>query len=443
MKPLRQLFLAMVGLLPATLAAQIIVTFDGTLRGDPIALDSIYVENFTGSGDTTIYFPDHQLVLDFTTGVRDRMQDAASIQSMPNPFTRSTEIMLVSTGGEMYLTVYDATGRTTATLRVEATPGLQRFRYSSGRPGLHFVSVEQNGQHHHLRLVAMGGTGSASGTLAYLGAAAQGAGAPKADRSLFTWQPGDQLRYIGYASNDTAMFSGVILHTPTTSTTRTFNFYGAACPSSPTMTDGDGNVYPAVLIGTQCWMGANLRTTQYRDGTEIPNVTANNAWAQLSSGAWSYYENNSGNNTVHGKLYNWFAAVDPRGVCPLGWHVPTDAEWQQMEGALGMPAIELNDPGVRGEAQNVGGRLKSISLWNTPNAGATNESGFTGLPGGARDGFSDGTFYNLGDYGYWWSSSEHETPNYARYRRLSYFNAGVGRYGYYKRSGYCIRCVQD
>jgi len=440
MKPFRYLPLVWAWLLPAALVSQgIVINFEGSLQGDPIALDSIQVENLTESGDTTIYFPDHELLLDFSTGVLDHADEPSLIRSMPNPFGSSTEIMVVSTGGKMLLTIYDATGSATATLRLDAAPGMHRFRYSSGKPGLHIVSLEQNGRRRSLRLVALEGNGSANGTLRHIGAGAT----PKTGRALFTWQPGDQLRYIGYASNDTAMFSAVILHTPTSSTTRTFNFYGAACPTSPTMTDNDGNVYPAVLIGNQCWMGANLRTTQYRDGSAIPNVTVNTTWAQLNTGAWSYYENNSSNNASHGKLYNWFAAVDPRGVCPLGWHVPTDAEWQLLESTLGMPANELNSPGVRGELQNVGGMMKTTSAWNAPNAGASNESGFSGLPSGARDGFSDGTFFNLGDRGYWWSSSEGDQLNYARYRSLSYFNAGVGRYSSHKRSGYCIRCVQD
>ncbi|HRD53886.1 MAG TPA: FISUMP domain-containing protein [Flavobacteriales bacterium] len=440
MKSLRYLCSALVSLLPAAIWAQVIViTFEGTFQGSPIPLDSIHVENLTGSGDTTIYFPDNQLVLDFSTRVLDHIGDPALINSAPNPFGSSTEIMLVSTGGEMQLTVHDATGRVTAAMRLEAAPGQHRFRYSSGLPGLHIVSAEQNGQLRSLRVVAMEGTGSANGTLSHLGATST----PKAGRALFTWQPGDALRYIGYASNDTAMFSGVILHTPTTSTTRTFVFYGATCPESPTVADANGNVYPTVRIGDQCWMANNLRTTQYSDGSAIPNVTVNATWAQLNTGAWSYYENNVSNNATHGKLYNWFAATDPRGVCPIGWHVPTDAEWQLLESALGMPANELNGLGVRGEIQNVGGKVKATSLWNAPNAGATNESGFSGIPSGTREGFSDGTFFNLGNRGYWWSSSEGDQFNFARYRSLSYFNAGVGRYSYYKTSGYCIRCLRD
>ncbi len=443
---LRQLIpLALASLLPATLPAQgITITFAGDLNGTPIHLDSIVVQNLATDGDTLLLYPDTVLVLDFSTGIRDFTSDTDPIRSLPNPFRGSTEIDVASTGGEMLLMVHDATGREMAAQRVEAAPGRHRFRYTSGMPGLYIVSVLQNGQRHAQRVVAMEGTGSATGTLRYLGAASlHAAGAAKSDRSLFTWQPGEGLRYIGYASNDTALFSGVLQETPFLSATRTFFFHAAACPEAPTVTDIDGNVYPTVLIGDQCWTAANLKAAHYNDGSEIPNVTNNTDWRFLNTGAWCNYENNTGLGATYGKLYNWFAAVDPRGICPLGWHVPTDAEWKLLESALGVPAAELNNAGVRGEAQNVGGKMKAQTLWNAPNGGATNESGFSGLPGGARDGFSSGAFYSLGDYGNWWTTTDYGQFNYAWYRRLSYFNTGVNRTGYYKRNGHCIRCLRD
>lgn len=436
---------AVLALLQQVSAQGLTITFEATFRGDPIPLDSIHVENLSGSGDTTIYHPDHVLVLDFSTGVQDLHDDAVLIRSMPNPFDGSTEIMLNSTGGMMRLAVYDATGRSMADLSLDAAPGPHHFRYSSGAPGLHVLSVEQNGQRHSLRLVALEGTGSTHGTLSHLGATDLHAGraVAKADRSLFMWQPGDALRYIGYASNDTAMFSGVIEHTPVASATRTFTFFGATCPDAPTVMDADGNVYPVIRIGEQCWTGSNLRTAHYSDGSAIPNVTDNTEWKFLNTGAWCYYDNSPGQNATNGKLYNWSAAMDPRGVCPLGWHVPADAEWKQMESALGMSADELNSAGIRGEAQSVGGKLKSNFLWNAPNTGATNESGFSAFASGNRDGFSDGTFFNAGSHGYWWTSSDYGEFNYAWYRSLRSSMAGVGRYGTYKRNGFCIRCLRD
>lgn len=440
------LVLALSLLMPAMLSAQgITITFGGDLNGSPIALDSILVQNLDTGGDTLLFYPDTVLVLDFSTGIRDIIDAVDAIRSSPNPFQGSTEIDVVSIGGEMQLVVHDATGRELASQRVDAAPGWCRFRYTSGLPGVHMVSVLQNGHRHTHRVVATDGTGSANSTLTYLGATSQREVGPvKADRSLFTWQPGDQLRYIGYASNDTAMFSGVILHLPTSSTTRTFTFFGATCPDAPTVMDTDGNVYPVVRIGDQCWMGTNLRTAHYSDGSAIPNVTSNSEWLQVgAAGAWSNYENSAVHGSVYGKLYNWYAAVDPRGVCPIGWHVPTDAEWKLLETTLGMPAAELNSAGMRGEVQSIGGRLKSTALWNAPNAGATNETGFSGLPGGTRGGFSEGTFYNLGSHGEWWTSTDAGEFNFAWRRQLRHFYAGIRRFSYYKASGYCIRCLRD
>jgi uncharacterized protein (TIGR02145 family) len=213
------------------------------------------------------------------------------------------------------------------------------------------------------------------------------------------------------------------------------------CSGPSTVTDIDGNTYPVVSIGTQCWMAANLKTTRYRDGTTIPNVTGNTAWTQLNSGAWCNYNNSPGNDSTYGKLYNWYAAANP-DICPQGWHVPTDAEWQQLEAALGMPAGELGQTGYRGADQNVGGKMKTTTLWNAPNTGATNESGFSGLPGGNRDG-SDGPYPNLGGRGYWWSASEIGAEG-AWGRSLNYgSSAGIGRSYADKRYGFCLRCVRD
>jgi len=206
--------------------------------------------------------------------------------------------------------------------------------------------------------------------------------------------------------------------------------------------DVDGNTYPVVSIGNQCWMAANLKTTRYRDGAEIPNVTVDSDWVQLTSGAWCNYENNPVNDTTYGKLYNWYAASNPN-ICPLGWHVPTDAEWQQLEEALGMPAEELTTLGSRGSSQNVGGKMKSSLLWNSPNAGANNESGFSGLPGGALYDYSTyGLFSGLGSFGNWWSTTAAGTVS-AWHRSLLYDDGSINRNFYVQPTGFCLRCLQD
>lgn len=208
-----------------------------------------------------------------------------------------------------------------------------------------------------------------------------------------------------------------------------------------TVTDIDGNSYPVVRIGSQCWTGASLRTTRYNEGTPIPNVTDAVQWGSTTSGGWCNGDNVPANDTVYGKLYNWYAVADPR-LCPAGWHVPTDAEWKQLELAVGMPAALLDSLGERGHALGVGGKLKSTSaLWSPTNIGATNETGYTGLPGGYRQ--PDGSFVSPGgNDGDWWTASESDTT-LAWYHALDGDDAAISRNRAPKTLGFCVRCVRD
>ena len=196
-----------------------------------------------------------------------------------------------------------------------------------------------------------------------------------------------------------------------------------------TVTDIDGNVYHAVTIGTQVWMVENLKTTKYRDGTSIPNVTGNTAWSILTTGAYCDYNNTPSNSATYGRLYNWYAATDAHNIAPTGWHVPTDAEWSTLTTYLGGESV-------------AGGKLKEIGTthWTSPNTGATNETGFTALPGGYRD--YGGTFYGIGDYGYWWSATENDAT-YAWYRNMNYDFSDVSSYNVDKELGFSVRCVRD
>ena len=216
----------------------------------------------------------------------------------------------------------------------------------------------------------------------------------------------------------------------------------SVCTGGPsTVTDVDSNVYNVVTIGNQCWMQENLKTTKYRNGDTIPGNLSDAAWSSTTGGAQADYDNDPTNKATYGKLYNFYAVADPRGLCPTGWHVPSDAEWQTLETALGMPAAELNNTGGRGSAQNVGGKMKSVSpLWLSPNAGATNSSGFAGLPGGLRNYY--GTYYGIGNLGVWWSSTQYSTANaWVRFLNCNYGN--VDRNFNFERVGFSVRCVRD
>jgi len=154
---------------------------------------------------------------------------------------------------------------------------------------------------------------------------------------------------------------------------------GGDCPPCPTptptptapVTDIDGNEYATIQIGTQVWMAENLRTTKYCNGDPIPNVTDSLQWVNLATGAWAHNNNYSQYENLYGKLYNWYAVDDSRNICPCNWHVPTDAEWTTLIDYLGGEGV-------------AGGKMKSTGTqyWLSPNTDATNESGFSGLPGG-------------------------------------------------------------
>lgn len=197
-----------------------------------------------------------------------------------------------------------------------------------------------------------------------------------------------------------------------------------------TVTDIDGNVYNTVTIGTQVWMVENLKTTKYRDGTSIPNVTDNTDWSNLTTGANCDYNNTPSNADTYGKLYNWYAATDARNIAPTGWHVPSDEEWSTLTTFLGGEIV-------------AGGKLKESGTthWNSPNTDATNSSGFTALPGGARFGGS-GAFNKIGGDGYWWTSSELSATN-AVYRFMYYEYGSVTSIFTIKEQGFSVRCVKD
>jgi uncharacterized protein (TIGR02145 family) len=222
-------------------------------------------------------------------------------------------------------------------------------------------------------------------------------------------------------------------------------------PATPTsnglVTDCDGNEYETVLIGNQEWMAENLRTACYQNGDPIPNEQGSVQWDGedgVSTGAWCHYNNDSQYEIPYGKIYNWYAVDDPRNLCPLGWHVPTDAEWSVMIGFLD----PQHDPNVIDEQSTIaGGKMKSVGTvhWESPNAGATNESGFSALPGGARGAdLTNDQFNNtLGFLGGWWASDTAWWSHQPFLRLIEYDDGDIERAYGLKRSGLSVRCIKD
>ena len=194
-------------------------------------------------------------------------------------------------------------------------------------------------------------------------------------------------------------------------------------------TSSDAAFLPTIVIGTQQWMRENLDVVTYRNGDIIPQVTDANAWAGLTTGAWCYYGNDVANGAIYGKLYNWYAVNDVRGLAPQGWHIPTDVEWTTLRTKLGGEPV-------------AGGKMKTTGTtrWAAPNTGATNESGFAGLPGGNR--YYNGTFIGIGIQGVWWSSAEYSS-SLAWFCNLYYDYSVVLMVNDYKTSGISVRCLRD
>ena len=203
---------------------------------------------------------------------------------------------------------------------------------------------------------------------------------------------------------------------PTTTTTTTFN----PCPDCISGTE--------VTIGTQIWTGCNLDVTTYANGDPIPEVTDPSVWDTLETGAWCYYDNVSSNGTTYSKLYNGYAVADPRGLAPVGYHIPTDAEWTTLTTYLGGTTV-------------AGGKMKETGLchWLDPNVGATNESGFTGLPAGYRS--TGGTFYDINWSAYFWSSTIEFTLMWARHLYVEDATVYVGNHS--QKLGFSVRLIKD
>jgi uncharacterized protein (TIGR02145 family) len=222
-----------------------------------------------------------------------------------------------------------------------------------------------------------------------------------------------------------------------------FMFFAFTCGTL--LSDVDGNTYNSVLIGNQCWMKENLKTTSYSNAILIPNVIDSTAWLNLTSGAYVWYDNDTNWKDTYGALYNWYATVDPNGLCPIGWHVPGNNEWTALTTFIG------------GVSTPNGNELKSCRQVNSPLGGdcnttehprwsehsthyGTDDFGFSALPGGFRS--INGPFDNMENFGHWWSTTQHSSTNsWGRTLGFSYGYVAVGNYN--KLNGFSVRCVRD
>jgi uncharacterized protein (TIGR02145 family) len=206
-------------------------------------------------------------------------------------------------------------------------------------------------------------------------------------------------------------------------------YMGATSCKSNKLKDIEGNEYRTVTIGTQVWIAENLKTTKFNDGTSIPMVSDNEAWVKMTTPAYSWYNNDStGNKKTYGALYNW-NAVNTNKLCPAGWHVPTDGEWQ---------TLTLFLDGF----YTAGGKMKEKGTkhWKSPNIDATNESGFTALPAGYRS--LQGIFNYIGISAYWWSSTSYNESS-VLFWNIRYRLGYIYKFRCENFCGFSVRCVKD
>ena len=210
----------------------------------------------------------------------------------------------------------------------------------------------------------------------------------------------------------------------------TFGFWSSmsAQKSGATVKDADGNEYKTVVIGSQTWFAENLKTTKYANGTNIKQISDKNAWANDKVAGYCWYNNDEGNKSEYGALYNWYA-INTANICPEGWHVATDADWNTLEKSVGgreKAAASLKEAGT--------------SHWETSTEATTGDSGFNMLPGGFRDAYGNFTWQGV-DAGYWTATGK--TPSYAWNRTTFYYEDQLNRHEIQKCFGYSVRCVKN
>ena len=429
-------------------ATDINATFEVTDATELPGLTTVVVTAEDGETEQT-----YTINFSVATGIADNFSQANLVKSYPNPFNSSTTIeFYVNQHDNVQITICDIAGKIVAQNSQTMTTGIHSYEFTAGSMGMYFINVSGSDFVYSSKVMCISDISQGS-QLVYKEQISN----TLTEKSFFndnteiitqtekdfnskdfSFTEGDMLKIKGISGD----YATVMVVEPTVSETYTFDF--VACQ------DNDGNNYAVVEIGDQTWMAENIKTTSYVGGVEIPLVEDNTEWGDLEDNdeakAYCFYDNDE--NSVYGALYTYAATTNGdnsgtgvQGVCPTGWHIPSDDEWKDLEMELGMSQAEADATGWRGT--NEGGKLKStcMELWNAPNTGATNESGFLALPGGFRNN-GDGVFGNAGNYGVWWSATQ-DIGDYVWGRDLFYGLAEVNRHNASKSVGFSVRCLRD
>jgi len=393
-----------------------LISFEGA--GDTSAIATIKVYNLT-SGDSAALNGGDILHLKPANGIAVLGSDEGILRIYPDPVKDKSVLTFIAPGsGIAVISVVDVNGKTVSQTSTFLFPGTHDFQISGINQGLYLVNVSGPGYHYSAKLVSQANTESQPRIEPLSTEGVQSIKKTGQLKSTYStvempYTPGDLLLYKSISGQ----YSTIVTDVPTGNKTITFQF--TACK------DADNHIYPVVQEGTQTWMAANLNV-----GTKIVD-TIN----QGAGGIEKYcYENKESNCTIYGGLYQWGEMMNydtvpgSQGICPSGWHIPTDAEWTTLMTYLGGDSI------ASGKMKETG-----TSHWAAPNTGATNSSGFTALPGGYR--YYSGTLF-ITDYATFWSSNESGTSN-AWYRLLQFDYTYVTRRAFTKENGYSVRCLKN
>jgi uncharacterized protein (TIGR02145 family) len=401
-----------------------LISFAGT--GDTVQIATVKVENLNSGATLTLDGGDI-LHLVPPVGISPFYDDKESLSIFPNPQVNKSIVKFSTTENEnVMVSITDVSGRILCSNNLFLSQGTHTFSVSGLHQGVYFVQANGNGFDYSAKLISQN-IQARLPEIAYISSSREATKASPVKSSKSTvdmpYTDGDQLLFTG----NSGRYNNIVPDIPAGDKIITFTFN--LCE------DNDGHTYKTVLIGpgkagTQTWMAENVRTTTYTNGDAIPNVTDGPDWIGLATGAYCWYNNNKDSFDIpYGKLYNWFAVQDSRGLCPVGWHVPSNTEWVDLLTCLGGDTL-------------AGGKLKEsgTSHWMVPNTGATNMSGFTGLPGGLR--YTDALFVSIYLNAYFWTSTE----NSATKAQCYVLNANQKMaYGYSKEKirGHSLRCIKD
>ena len=393
-----------------------------TASGASNNVETVVVQNLT-RGNLVVVPAGHVLNLtDQTTGNLNLDVDGHSLKIYPA--SEQGEYLATfnaKNGGNVVLSVYSIDGRKIHDTKSDIAAGQNTFKLSLQK-GLFIVKVNGDGFTYSAKVVNNIQRNSDTKIVFNSTEKTETATVKKiGELSVvvkLTYLSGDLLLYKANSGE----YSTIMTDIPNASKTVNFNF--VACK------DASGNNYAVVKVGSQLWMAENLKTSKFRTGDDIVNLTNSSDWSMFPIAAWSNYDNNVSLGNTYGKLYNWYAVSDSRNIAPVGWHVPTDDEWTLLSNELGGTNL-------------AGNKLKESGVlrWNSPNTGASNESGFTAIAAGNR-GSGNGTFAEMGTGAFWWTATP-QTDYYVYFRSVGYNSSGVGRSGSAKVNGLSVRCVKD